>query len=1224
MKYVESLKREREQHIEVDRRKREIEEEATKLQESSRLRGIENEMIRVAVKAEEDRLREEEKEAEKEKEALRIAEAAAALEEFNKVQQVKESRLALELEVKREQQEIADMHLMESEGRLAWEREKQIESENAIQCVLCLPCTAKVRRKMPKEILKTRQCEYDNDKIEVEEGNEEKEDDEEEEEEEDEGERITGQAEQPLLSVEEMACKMQDIKALEVHWMSRLERVAAAPSGIHFVHAIQAPDVADLVGILGSERHSAIATHKEKDNSTDHMQHSHTVSNAAVRGVGDKGSVEAQGCTLYESLQSYQRWAVESKLFEKKVERRHPQSTVLSQSNIVPSPPTSEDIAQLVSFGLRPLDLSSPPSEFYPDISLGVESLTSCSFLRALSGLKRLQLNVNKLRDLKGLESLTSLEELSVKDNALCSLDAVSRLKSLRVLSVDDNSLNTDGLAALADLPNLHNLSANTNKLNVFPLLSGCPALQRLHLYHNSITCIPSSALSALPSLTHLDLGRNKLEYICGSALSQCPLLQTLVLSQNLLTAPPSPLYLPNLRNLWLSSNRLHSLDCWLPTITENTESNNSMNSISWPLFLPLLEKMHLSDNSLSDIDATAMCNLPLLTDLDISFNNLSTSRNLRGLKSIPRLSVLQLHDNPVYRSDAPGVADSGLVSWLIQECTSLLSISGNVIDPSSRHTNVVSGVCNVNYAAAGVSVFSFVNRGQDADVKQRVAMLKRYAKTGQWGSSKLSSLTASHRSNRMMESKLSVGHVSADEGVNRTWNYLVSSSTSSNLSQRLVQTFLNINLEQNVLKAREKIENVRTKYVTNVPVPAPITASSEIAEGIGDGSIDWGVVIVEQFRSHAMLLMSWRYSELRSSDALCPVIWLSERPVSRPIYDDVIVHTEEHSAEQSDLSSPTSVRISRPSALNDVAPSQVHHGMVRLQAVWRSRKVRTHIRNVMLTVRYQDDELEELLGDENENFNLAETLEGCEEYLAPITLRGRWQPDPQPYSSRAQRYDPKENLHGTRMVKALAGGWVDGCIPSDSPRLDPVSNEVDVEESQSMNGSRKASFVYGDHRRRKLSLKEVHLEPLPNRHAAYDGPDSRMSEFSHPHSPQVCSHLFSHSASADWTSRPSTALTETSSLSGASSRAHSVPDLVLDRHAPHNYYNNVQPKSRKPISDPLRTKGLPSSSPSSASSLREDKSQTDEWGIRDPKVLQAMLKRNKRMTYVLQSIMFI
>jgi hypothetical protein len=107
---------------------------------------------------------------------------------------------------------------------------------------------------------------------------------------------------------------------------------------------------------------------------------------------------------------------------------------------------------------------------------------------------------------------------------------------------------------------------------------------------------------------------------------------------------------------------------------------------LTWPLFLPLLEKLYLSDNSLTDMNSAIMCNVPLLTDLDISFNNLKNIENIYGLRYLNKLENLLIHDNPIYNQNENEIEVNNLKSWLIKECFSLKIISGNVID---RNENI-------------------------------------------------------------------------------------------------------------------------------------------------------------------------------------------------------------------------------------------------------------------------------------------------------------------------------------------------------------------------------------------------------------------------------------------------------------------------------------------------------------------------------------------------------
>jgi sugar-specific transcriptional regulator TrmB len=72
---------------------------------------------------------------------------------------------------------------------------------------------------------------------------------------------------------------------------------------------------------------------------------------------------------------------------------------------------------------------------------------------------------------------------------------------------------------------------------------------------------------------------------------------------------------------------------------------------------------------------------MPLLTDLDISFNNLRNIESVYGLRYLNKLEKVLIHDNPIYALNENENEVSGLRSWLIKECFSLKIISGNVID---------------------------------------------------------------------------------------------------------------------------------------------------------------------------------------------------------------------------------------------------------------------------------------------------------------------------------------------------------------------------------------------------------------------------------------------------------------------------------------------------------------------------------------------------------------
>ncbi|CAM9235998.1 unnamed protein product, partial [Laminaria digitata] len=353
-------------------------------------------------------------------------------------------------------------------------------------------------------------------------------------------------------------------------------------------------------------------------------------------------------------------------------------------------------------------------------------------------------------------------------DNRLTSLRGLSGLPHLRELRLDINNLTS--LHELTSLPSLVELSANTNHIRVLPegfaaALMAVPdpptanstkplidsgsvesavttgGLQKLELYHNRIHCVHPRALEGLMSLTHLDLGRNQLKVLDGRGLESCPALSTLVLSQNLLCEPPSPLCLPLLSELWLSGNQIASMGAWAyappppppsaqtplfpidargrqrktclePERTPNGGSNprsaleepgrgadigggfegrgagggregstfaqggvdaDDDGSIVW---LPTLEVLHLQDNCLESLGGRwSLAGCPLLRSFDASFNRLRAADEIAScLEACADVREVRVHDNPA--STCQNYADTIALS-----CPRLVRMDGAGVD---------------------------------------------------------------------------------------------------------------------------------------------------------------------------------------------------------------------------------------------------------------------------------------------------------------------------------------------------------------------------------------------------------------------------------------------------------------------------------------------------------------------------------------------------------------
>eukprot|EP01031_Cornospumella_fuschlensis_P029453 gene29453-35551_t len=298
------------------------------------------------------------------------------------------------------------------------------------------------------------------------------------------------------------------------------------------------------------------------------------------------------------------------------------------------------------------------------EVDYSVEELHDIDFILQRFGtdIRKLTLNVNQLSSLSGITSLPSLTSLSVVDNQLTSLNELARLPLLAQINADNNRI-TD-LSSLSNHAAVQILSVNCNNLQHFPLLN-CPRLLKLELYKNRIADVPAAQRNArkasgsnfvsllsssvpsttwhLPRLLYLNLGRNQLKQIDGHSLSSCVYLQTLILSQNLLTSVPSPLRLPCLSALWLNGNQIENLTLW--------EQSNSASSgdEKYPLFLPSLQKLYLQDNRMSSLSFSVFAYMPLVNELDISFNQFSSLEHFYDYADahFPYLSSCKVNDNP-------------------------------------------------------------------------------------------------------------------------------------------------------------------------------------------------------------------------------------------------------------------------------------------------------------------------------------------------------------------------------------------------------------------------------------------------------------------------------------------------------------------------------------------------------------------------------------------------
>ncbi|CAH7331295.1 unknown_gene_5959 [Phodopus roborovskii] len=227
---------------------------------------------------------------------------------------------------------------------------------------------------------------------------------------------------------------------------------------------------------------------------------------------------------------------------------------------------------------------------------------------------------------LSTLTECTNLQLLSLRRCGLTSLHGLNHCKNLKYIDAQENQIEN---VNCENLENLCVLLLNKNLLTSIHGLDGCTNIQKLEVSHNKITrisgleslkylqqltvdhnqLISTKGLCEAPTIIYLDCSHNNLTDVDG--IGNCGLLQTVKLQGNYLREPPSLKNHVLLRELHLDDNSILNMEilssCWLPLLQELSISQNSLTTIV-PLFhFVSLEKLDVSNNCLSDL-SSIMC----------------------------------------------------------------------------------------------------------------------------------------------------------------------------------------------------------------------------------------------------------------------------------------------------------------------------------------------------------------------------------------------------------------------------------------------------------------------------------------------------------------------------------------------------------------------------------------------------------------------------------------
>lgn len=288
------------------------------------------------------------------------------------------------------------------------------------------------------------------------------------------------------------------------------------------------------------------------------------------------------------------------------------------------------------------------------DLSRNQLSELPAEAFRTLTGLACLSLRVNAIQsvDENAFAGLTELKELDISDNKLALLpdNTLSHLASLQTLNLSGNQLRILGARWFEALGRLRELDVSRNSLTkaVSGVLQPLPGLSVLRLAENPLmerdvslllgtgrrletvdasrTGLVRVPAALTRSVRALRLAGNKLTCIWDGDFDGYPLLKILDLSDNLLNdvEEDSLGRLETLEHLDLSGNQLRIVPRSLPDslILLNLRGNHiktlTFNDLQG---IDNLRRLLLNDNTIERIEEGALSQLPLLTELDISYN---------------------------------------------------------------------------------------------------------------------------------------------------------------------------------------------------------------------------------------------------------------------------------------------------------------------------------------------------------------------------------------------------------------------------------------------------------------------------------------------------------------------------------------------------------------------------------------------------------------------------
>uniref|UniRef100_A0A668TK08 TIR domain-containing protein n=1 Tax=Oreochromis aureus TaxID=47969 RepID=A0A668TK08_OREAU len=341
----------------------------------------------------------------------------------------------------------------------------------------------------------------------------------------------------------------------------------------------------------------------------------------------------------------------------------------------IPSTVTGLDLSSNRISTIHASDFKDLVNLTWLDLNINNISQIESDAFAGLSSLKTLNLNNNKLVTLgeNVFDGLSRLTELRINRNRIKQVASTSfkSMTSLKLLDISHNKLHhiTKVQFILQHLPHLRELVISNNDLTTFQsfeLTNKSLELQYLDLSKNPSQSSGSlkkqmiwdvqnkTFLSRVTTLdiSELHLGLGDMERLLESVNSSLTILRMNAMTHNLTALINISCTIPTMRTLQLRSNKLSFVNAYLfklcINVTELVLTDNKIKYIHDDAFRSLknLRILTLSKNRLPLVPA-ATRNLPTLSELDLSTNNISTL-DCHDFTNQTKLRKLYLYQNSI------------------------------------------------------------------------------------------------------------------------------------------------------------------------------------------------------------------------------------------------------------------------------------------------------------------------------------------------------------------------------------------------------------------------------------------------------------------------------------------------------------------------------------------------------------------------------------------------